>query len=61
MVINMDYTDKQYNGQLIDEYQRLRRLRKIANKESASETLKEIDEEIRFVKLKLHPLELPED
>ncbi len=46
---------------LIDDYKRFRRLRKIAEKEGATETVKEIDEEIRFIKLKLQPLELPED
>lgn len=57
----MGDTDKQYNGQLIEEYQRLRRIRKTAEDEGAAETVKEIDEEIRFIKLKLQPLELPED
>lgn len=57
----MGDTDKQYNGQLIEEYQRLKRIRKFAEKENAVETVKEIDEEIRFLKLKLQPLELPED
>lgn len=46
---------------LIDDYKRFRRLRKIAEKEGAVETVKEIDEELRFIKLKLQPLELPED
>ncbi len=46
---------------LINDYRRFRRLPKIAEKEGAAETLKEIDEEIRFIKLKLQPLELPED
>ncbi|MBD5112182.1 MAG: hypothetical protein HDT42_06545 [Ruminococcaceae bacterium] len=46
---------------LIDDYKRFRDLRKIAEKEGAVETVKKIDEEIRFIKLKLQPLELPED
>lgn len=46
---------------LIDEYQRLRRIRKTAVKENATETVKDIDDEIRFIKLKLQPLELPAD
>lgn len=46
---------------LIDDYKRFVRLRKIAEKESATETVKEIDEEIKYIKLKLQPLELPED
>lgn len=51
----MDDTDKQYNGQLIEEYQRLKRIRKTAVKENAIETVKDIDEEIRFLKLILIP------
>lgn len=57
----MDDTDKQYNGQLIEEYQRLKRIRKTAVKENAIETVKDIDEEIRFLRLKLQPLELLND
>lgn len=54
-------TDKQYNGQLIEEYSRLRRIREIAVKEGANETVKLIDLEIEYLKLKLQPLELPEE
>lgn len=54
-------TDKQYNGQLIEEYSRLRRIREIAVKEGAEETVKLIDLEIEYLKLKLQPLELPEE
>ncbi len=57
----MSDTDKRYHGQLIEEYQRLKRIRKTAVKENAVETIKDIDEEIRFLKLKLQPLELPDD
>ncbi len=57
----MSDTDNRYNGQLIEEYQRLKRIRKTAVKENAVETIKDIDEEIRFLKLKLQPLELPDD
>lgn len=57
----MDDTDKQYNGQLIEEYQRLKRIRKTAVKENAIETVRDIDEEIRFLRLKLQPLELLND
>ncbi len=46
---------------LLDDYKRFRRLRKIAKREGAVETVKEIDEELQFIKLKLQPLELPED
>lgn len=54
-------TDKQYDGQLIDEYFRLKDLREIAVKENASETVKAIDKQINQIKLKLQPLTLPED
>lgn len=57
----MEYSNKRYNGQLIEEYQRLLRIRKTALKENAAETVKDIDEEIRFLKLKLQPPELPEE
>ena len=57
----MGDTDKQYNGQLIEEYQRLIRIRRTALKENAVETVKDNDEEIRFLRLKLQPLELPKD
>lgn len=57
----MGDTDKQYNGQLIEEYQRLMRIRRTAQKENAVETIKDIDEEMRFLRLKLQPLELPKD
>ena len=58
----MDYmpTDKQYNGQLIDEYRRLENLYNLAINEKAIKTAKAILEEMKFIKLKLHPLELPE-
>lgn len=46
---------------LIDDYKRFIHLRKTAESEGATETVKEIDEEIKFIKLKLQPLELPED
>ncbi len=57
----MGETDKQFNAQLIEEYRRLMRIRKSAVKENATETVREIDEEIRFLKLKLQPIELPEE
>lgn len=53
-------TDKQYNGQLIEEYQRLDRVLKIAEKENAVETIAMIKEEMYYLKLKLQPIELPE-
>ena len=56
----MGDTDKQYIGQLIDDYKTFKRLREIAVKENASETVKAIDEEINYIKLKLQPTELPD-
>ncbi len=57
----MGDTDKQFNARLIEEYQRLMDIREIAVEENATKTLKRIDREIDFIKLKLQPLELPED
>lgn len=54
-------TDKQYDGQLIEEYSRLKRIREVAVKENAVDTVKVIDMEISYIKLKLKPLELPDD
>lgn len=45
---------------LIDEYQRLLRIRELAVKENSTETVKLIDSEITYLKLKLQPLELPD-
>lgn len=54
-------TDKQYDGQLIEEYSRLKRIKEVALKENATETVKVIDIEINYIKLKLQPLELPDE
>lgn len=54
-------TDKQYDGQLIEEYSRLKRIKEAALKEDAIETVKLIDIEMGYIKLKLQPLELSED
>jgi len=54
-------TDKQYNGQLIEQYAMLKRIQKVAIEENATETLKLIEQEIHYIKLKLQPMELPED
>lgn len=54
-------TDKQYDGQLIEEYSRLKRIRDVAAKEGSTETVKLIDLEISYIKLKLQPLTLPEE
>lgn len=54
-------SDLEIKAQLIGEYQRLKRIRKAAEKEGAAETMEIIDEEIKYIKLKLQPLELPDD
>ncbi len=54
-------TDKLYDGQLIEEYSRLKRIREVAVKENALDTVKVIDIEINYIKLKLKPLVLPDD
>ena len=53
-------TDKQYDGQLIDEYFRLERIREKAVQENSVETLNAIDKEIACIKMKLKPLTLSE-
>lgn len=53
-------TDKQYNGQLIDEYHRLEKLYNSAVAENAFKTAKAILEEMKYIKLKLQPVELPD-
>lgn len=54
-------SEMEIKERLISEYQLLRRIRKAAEKEGAAETVRIIDEEIRYIKLKLQPLELPDD
>ncbi len=56
----MEFTDKQYDGQLIDEYAMLKGIRKIAEKEKAVETIKSIDEKMEIIKFKLKPTKLPD-
>lgn len=56
----MELSDKQYDGQLIDEYFRLKDIKKIAEKENATETIKVIEEKMALIKLKLQPTELPD-
>lgn len=52
-------TDRQFNSQLIEEYQRLERILRAAEKEKAAETIAVIKEEMRYLRLKLQPIELP--
>lgn len=54
-----DLSDKQYDGQLIDEYYRLKDIREAAVKEETAETLKIIDKQMDQIRLKLQPLTLP--
>ena len=56
----MGQTDKQYDGQLIDEYTRLKRIKAVAVKENAVETIQLIEEEMRYIKMKLQPTEIPD-
>lgn len=49
-------SDIEYRSHFLDEYKIFRDLRKTAEKEGAVETVKVIDEEIRYIKLKLQPL-----
>lgn len=57
----MCQTDIWFRAQLIEEYARLRRIKRKAVKEGAAETAALIDEEIELVRLKLQPFELPQD
>lgn len=54
----MGETDKQYDGRLIDEYSMLKAIKKIAEKENATETVKAIEEKMNFLKLKLLPTKI---
>lgn len=51
-------TDKQHDSMLIDVYSMLMRIREFADLENAEKTLKAIDREISYIKLKLRPLTL---
>ncbi len=57
----MSDTDKQFNARLIEEYYYNLRIRKIAEKENAKETVKEINQKLKIIKLQLQPLELPDN
>ncbi len=56
----MSETDKQYDGRLIDNYAMLKRIKKAAEKEGATETIEIINQELDLIKLKLQPTELPD-
>lgn len=57
----MGDTDKQFNAKLIEDYYYNLRIRKLAEKEGATETVKEINRKLAIIKLQLQPLELPDD
>lgn len=57
----MGETDKQFNAKLIDDYYFYLELRKSAEKEGATETVKMINKKLKIIKLQLQPLELPEE
>lgn len=52
-------SEMEIKSRLIDDYELLMTIRKLAEKENAAETVKLIDEKIGYIKLKLQPLELP--
>lgn len=54
-------SEMEFKAKLIDDYELLITLRKSAVKENAVETVKLIDEKIGYLKLKLQPMELPND
>ncbi len=57
----MENSDMQYIGLLIDVFYRFADLRKVAVKTNADEVVGAIDEQMKRIKVKLQPLELPED
>ncbi len=56
----MGQTDIQFRAQLIDEYARLKKAKEMAVKENAVETVKILEEEMNYLKIKLQPTELPD-
>lgn len=57
----MGDTDKQFNAKLIDDYYVFNDLLKLAKKANADEVVKAIEVQMKRIKLKLLPLELPKD
>ncbi|MCM1328807.1 MAG: hypothetical protein NC253_05135 [Ruminococcus sp.] len=57
----MGDTDRQFTAKLIEDYYCFLRIRKLAEKEGAVETVKEIDNKMKIIKLQLQPMELPKD
>ncbi|MDE7362520.1 MAG: hypothetical protein K2N38_11360 [Oscillospiraceae bacterium] len=54
-------SEMELKAKLIDDYELLITLREIAVEENAVKTIKAIDKKIDFLKLKLQPMELPND
>lgn len=54
-------SEMELKSMLIDNYDMLLHIRKTAEKEGAAETVKLIDYKIGIIKLKLAPLELPDE
>lgn len=54
-------SEMEIKSKLIDDYELLITLREIAVEEKAEKTVKAIDKKIDFIKLKLQPMELPND
>ncbi|MCM1330088.1 MAG: hypothetical protein NC253_11690 [Ruminococcus sp.] len=57
----MGDTDKQFTAKLLEEYFYNMRIRKIAEKEGAEETLKVINERLELIRLQVQPTELPKE
>ncbi len=57
----MGESDKQFNAKLIDDYYVFLDLLKLAKKANADEVVKAIEVQMKRIKLKLLPLELPKD
>ncbi|MCM1328985.1 MAG: hypothetical protein NC253_06030 [Ruminococcus sp.] len=53
-------SELEIKSQLLDYYQRFKRIRKAAEKDGATETVEMIDEELEYIRLKLQPMELPD-
>lgn len=60
MEMTEEMPDNQYIGLIADMYYRLMRLRKTAEKDNAEDTVKRIDTELEYIKIKLPTTELPE-
>ncbi len=57
----MGDSDRQFNAKLIDDYYTFRDLRQLAKKTNADEVVRAIEVQMKKIRLKLQPLELPDD